>query len=128
MRKRWNHCSFESRNLLFFVSFTTGRTCQLCGIYFSSRKNALLHTRDVHKVMGGPNVKVRPRMILAHRRKELLCLLEDPVTGAQDAEWLDEEDVDLVGLSIPDPPQSNVIPIIGDKLSDWVQFPWLPDA
>ncbi|KAF6207031.1 hypothetical protein GE061_018269 [Apolygus lucorum] len=105
-----------------------GRSCHLCGVYFASKKNAYLHAQVVHKVLGAQFLKIRPRMILAHRKKEILCLLEDATTGGQDAEWLDEEDVDLVGLSIPEPPNSNVIPIIGDKLSDWVQFPWLPDV
>lgn len=65
------------------------RTCHLCGLYFSSKKNVQQHIREVHKVVTPATLKIRPRIILAHRRKEILCLIEDQVTtSSYSAGWV----------------------------------------
>lgn len=105
------------------VPHLADRTCSLCGVYFSSKKNLVKHKEFLHGVICDPSIKIQPSCVLARRGKELLCLFRDEPTGAEDAEWHDENDVDSdmkFGLEIEAPSH---IRIVGST-SEWLSSPW----
>ena len=83
------------------------RICDTCGLYFASKKSAVMHMKNLkHKIKAGTKI-IR---IGAQRKDELMCLFKDQNTEAEDVEWLDSEDFDSNdiqniqddGISIPD--------------------------
>ena len=98
------------------------RTCEICGLYFASRKSVLNHTKIVHEKHRMSAARVHPVHIILRRENEALCVLQDDI-GNEDAEWIDVEELDLVDESeIPTEVESN-LPLI-ENLSDWLRSPW----
>ncbi len=99
------------------------RTCSMCGLYFTSKKGVVKHKELVHGMFSEPLSKIQPACVLARRGKELLCLFRDEPSGAEDAEWLDEDEVDTdVKLTLETETASH-IPIVGSAV-DWLSSPW----
>jgi len=88
---------------------------------FCVKKNQESHTKELHGRATGSR-KVKPKRMLAKRKGETLCVVEDSV-GGKDVEWLREEDVDETGLAQPDDTESSRIPIV-ENLDTWLANPW----
>lgn len=105
------------------VPHLADKTCSMCGLYFASKKGVAKHKELVHGMFPEPIAKIQPACVLARRGKELLCLFRDEQSGAEDAEWFDEDDVDTdVKLSMDSDSPSH-IPIVGSTM-DWLSSPW----
>ena len=55
--------------------------------------------------------KINPKKIVAKRKNEILCILEESNSKSQDAEWIDEEDV-ISNESLPSTDDVGSIPVI----------------
>lgn len=99
------------------------RICSICGLYFVSRKGVVKHKELVHGMFSEPIPKIQPACVLARRGKELLCLFRDDNSGAEDAEWHDEDAVDTdIKMSMEtETPQH--MPIVSSTM-DWLSSPW----
>ena len=65
--------------------------------------------------------RIRPTRIAARRQRELMAIIA--VSEAEDAEWLDEEDVDLVGIGMPiNEPLVSPLPLV--TISDHLHNIW----
>ncbi|CAH0397156.1 unnamed protein product [Chilo suppressalis] len=73
------------------------RTCKECGIYHTSNKTLLQHLKNLHPKRKKKDEVVRriqPTRIAARRARELLCILGDEKAGTENAEWIDDDEVD----------------------------------
>ncbi|CAG9584279.1 unnamed protein product [Danaus chrysippus] len=101
------------------------KVCPTCGIYFTSHKSVQMHCRFVHgkTVPDHCETRVRPQRLAARRANEFLCIVRRYETSSEDADWLDEDEVDASGLTIPEPSSSALqIPVM--KESEWLANPW----
>ncbi|CAH2107555.1 unnamed protein product [Euphydryas editha] len=88
------------------------RTCKECGLYHTSNKTLLQHLKILHlKQKRKVEVvrRVQPTRIAARRARELLCIIGDENDGTEDAEWLDDDEVDG---SFQDEEEDGAIPIV----------------
>ncbi|CAH0717423.1 unnamed protein product, partial [Brenthis ino] len=72
------------------------RTCKECGLYHTSNKTLLQHLKHLHPKQnrkGEVVRRVQPTRIAARRARELLCIIEDENDGTENAEWLDDDEV-----------------------------------
>lgn len=71
------------------------------------------HSRYVHgKTAQNPREsRVRPQQLAARRANELLCIVRHSEALSEDADWLDEDEVDALR-----------IPVM--KATDWLANPW----
>lgn len=91
-----------------------------------------IHSKDAHKNKELPApIKTRPKRVAARRANELMCLIFEESTQAEDVEWLNEEDVTVEDIIVDHendkPAQKTVsskIPIVGESLSSWLESPW----
>lgn len=84
-----------------------------------------MHCRYVHgkTVQDHCETRVRPQRLAARRANELLCIVRRYETSSEDADWLDEDEVDASGLTIPEPSSSALqVPVM--KESEWLANPW----
>ncbi|XP_050498755.1 uncharacterized protein LOC126879621 [Diabrotica virgifera virgifera] len=109
------------------------RTCQRCALYFCTKKKAKAHENSCHiKQLHSTNNtlemlhNVRPSRILTRRSngrsREILCVVREN----DDAEWLDETDVDLQQNSVPTNDLQDAYPVIGVEES--LANPWSEDT
>jgi hypothetical protein len=73
------------------------RICKKCGLYHAS-----LTSLKAHQCLCGVQQlvpRIRPMRIAARRQRELLAIIVQ--NEAEDAEWIDEDDVDTEGMNIP---------------------------
>lgn len=105
------------------------RTCIHCGKYFASKKGVATHIKHLHPKSSfkkGVN-RVKPYRIIAKRNSELLCALKDTSSCGQ-TDWIDEEDVDVIGLTVPrEPPLVRPISVI-ESMEDWLSPTWIDDT
>ncbi|XP_062560330.1 uncharacterized protein LOC134224782 [Armigeres subalbatus] len=72
------------------------RICDVCGLYFASKKSVDHHSKAVHgNARQRRNEGSRSICAKGRRGKEILCLVQDNQTGGEDVEWMDETDVDV---------------------------------
>ncbi|GBP08420.1 hypothetical protein EVAR_77123_1 [Eumeta japonica] len=101
------------------------KVCPTCGIYFTSHKGVQMHCRYVHgkPVQDRCETRVRPQRLAAKRANEFLCIVHRYETSSEDADWLDEDEVDTSGLTIPEPSSSALqMPVMRE--SEWLANPW----
>lgn len=101
------------------------RICATCGIYFTSHNSVQMHSRYVHgkTAQDRRESRVRPQRLAARRANELLCIVRRCETSSEDADWLDEDEVDASGLTIPEPSSSALrMPVM--KESEWLANSW----
>ncbi|XP_023240195.1 uncharacterized protein LOC111638679 [Centruroides sculpturatus] len=100
------------------------RTCFTCHMYFASKKKISEHKKLTnHKVCFS---KMKPVRIEARRKKELLCVITDDCTLAEDAEWMCEDDVErteFLELKNDEVSESDSLPVI-ESLENWLKNPW----
>lgn len=88
------------------------KVCPTCGIY--------LHGKTVPDHC---ETRVQPQRLAARRANELLCIMRRYETSSEDADWLDEDEVDASVLTIPAPSSSALqMPVM--KESEWLANPW----
>lgn len=95
------------------------RICKKCGLYHASLSSLKMHQRlcGVQDIV----TRIRPTRIAARRQRELMAIIA--VNEAEDAEWLDEEDVDLVGIGMPiNEPLVSPLPLV--TISDHLHNIW----
>lgn len=110
------HCPTVQRSLLL-------RICSDCGLYFGAQVHLTEHKKKIHQkqVTTAPR---RSKRLIAKRRGEVMCLLEDDLTGSQDVEWLPEGDVivEEEERTFDNQPEADVMVI--DSLDEWMQNEW----
>ncbi|XP_063895457.1 uncharacterized protein LOC135118163 [Helicoverpa armigera] len=88
------------------------KVCPTCGIY--------VHDKTVPDHC---ETRVQPQRLAARRANELLCIMRRYETSSEDADWLDEDEVDASVLTIPAPSSSALqMPVM--KESEWLANPW----
>lgn len=94
------------------------RTCNICHLYFPSQVMTTSHKKAMHpRVKHNEPPKVRPKRIAAIRQRELMAII---VSGEmEDAEWLNEEEVDSSGLERPLPSNSRGLPFVDIQNNPW---------
>lgn len=100
------------------------RICNICGLYHASCKSKDLHIKETHKKSSVPVPKLRPVRVAAKRARELMIILKDKETGAEDSEWVDESEVDCdFSSTIQENDQSNSFPVI-ESIQNFMKNPW----
>ena len=75
------------------------RICSTCGLYFASKKSVDIHAKALHdRVHKKKNTGRRSTRIKGRRGDEVLCLVQDDETGAQDVEWSDVNDIEVISV------------------------------
>lgn len=84
-------------------SCISDRICKHCHIYFASqvmlKKHISIH-RAAARALNVSNKRVRPTRIAAKRQREMMAVIAMQENSSY-AEWLDEDELDTTGLSIP---------------------------
>ena len=97
------------------------RICKKCHTYFGSlvmlRNHYATHKQEL---MILPK-HIRPQRVAARRQRELMVITMSEENG-ESVDWMDEEDVDLTGISIPRDEQIHATPIYSIK--DHFASPW----
>ena len=102
------------------------RTCKHCGLYFTSQKCTLEHEKRVHGKASAVPIKKRPQRIAARRANELLCIIRNQEATSEDAEWINESDVELTDTTVPETSSSSPnIPV--KTTAEWLNTPWTID-
>ena len=93
-------------------------------MYHASIKSANNHNKEIHKKE--KENKRKAEKIIANRKRELLCVMKDSVSGAEYAEWLNDEDV-LCDNPVINTSNEDTMPVI-NSLSDWLTSPWTKET
>lgn len=103
------------------------KTCKTCGRYFTSQASTIEHERRVHsKKVSAQPIKVRPQRIAARRANEFMCIIQNQESTSEDVEWIDENNVDLTDVMVPDSVRPSLnLPIKSE--TEWLRTPWVID-
>lgn len=85
------------------------------------------HLKEVHSAKPqNDNIarRVRPVRIAAKRARELMCIINDNETGAEDAQWLSEGEIEMEEQENTAPMEEKAGPEIITKLDEWLASPW----
>lgn len=106
------------------------RICPECNIYFASKKNLKDHRQNVHpkERQSRASRKRNLKKVVTKRNNEALCIIFDDLTGAEDSERVDQDEIDTdvtdINENIPEPidesskPDIPIIPSIEDWLTN----------
>lgn len=72
-----------------------------------------------------PSKRIRPIRIAAQRQREMMAIIANTENGQEDVEWIDEEDLDLTGVTIPEDNDEHLTPVI--SISKHLSSPWVDD-
>ncbi|GBP51819.1 hypothetical protein EVAR_88523_1 [Eumeta japonica] len=100
------------------------RICAIYGIYFTSQKSAQTHSHSVHgkTAQERRESRLRPQRLAARRANEPLYTVRRCETSSEGADWLDDDEVDASGLTIPEPSSFTFrMPVM--KESEWLAKP-----
>lgn len=102
------------------------RVCKKCGSYFASKKSQTIHFRALHKKekLLVSTAKIRPIRVAAKRARELMCVWRDELTGAEDADWVSEDEVELSSSKENFHEKIYQPIVLIKKLEDWLLSPW----
>ncbi|GBM28638.1 hypothetical protein AVEN_620-1 [Araneus ventricosus] len=95
--------------------------CKHCGFYFASNVMLKKHIIFVHKITGKcqPEVcRVRPLRIAARRQQELMAVIAF-TENVEFADWMDEDVIDIRGLTIPEDVKMPVY-----SMNEHISSPW----
>ncbi len=76
------------------------RICKECSLYSASKVMLKSHMA-VHKVVPAVNVRIRPIRVAARRQREMMAIIALHENGPKQADWIDENDLDLQGIHVP---------------------------
>ncbi|GBN17059.1 hypothetical protein AVEN_63806-1 [Araneus ventricosus] len=82
------------------------------------------HIIGVHKITGmcQPEVgRVRPLRIAAHRQQELMAVITF-TENVEFVDWVDEDDIDIRGLTIPEDERDVKMPVY--SMNEHISTPW----
>ena len=105
------------------------RICKICHLYVASQAMLKKHVQQHQRCMPGPSQIlhapqqqiIRPMRVAAKRQRELMAIIAYGEMFS--AEWLDEENVDLSGVSVPQESiQPEPMPII--TIEEHLTSPW----
>ena len=74
---------------------------KVCGLYFASKVLLKQHVTIHNQTKEPPTRPVRPIRLAAKRQRELMVIIANEMDGPEQAEWIDEEEIDLESLIIP---------------------------
>lgn len=112
------HCPTAQKDLQL-------RICSECHLYFASKKSKAEHKKKAHpKVKQFAVPKRKSQRIIARRQKEIMCVVEDELTGAQDVEWLLEDDVIVEQEYVPADQSAEADVIVIESMNDWLRNEW----
>ena len=96
------------------------RICSICKLYFPSQIMVAAHKSAMHpRVKINEVPKVRPIRVAARRQRELMAIIASG--EMEDAEWVDESQVDTSGMHVPSGVEESCsLPVI----ADYGQDPW----
>lgn len=72
------------------INLILGRTCEMCGPYFASKKQKKIHTKALHGVTHY-KIKVKANKVISRRGNEVLSKLKNMFK----IEWFEAEDVEF---------------------------------
>ncbi|BFZ21940.1 hypothetical protein BsWGS_24979 [Bradybaena similaris] len=102
-------------------SMLSDRICKKCHMYFASlvmlRSHSLTHKQE--SII--PAKRIRPQRIAARRQRELMVIIANEENG-ESADWIDEDELDLNGISIPQDEEIHALPIY--SMEDHFASPW----
>jgi hypothetical protein len=79
------------------------RICKEYGLYFASKVLLKQHA-IIHKKAKEPPAalrRVRPVRVAARRQREMMAIIVNQMGGPEQADWMDEDELDLDGVVIP---------------------------
>ncbi|GBL82307.1 hypothetical protein AVEN_252473-1 [Araneus ventricosus] len=97
--------------------------CKHCGLYFASNVVLKKHIIGAHKITGKcqPEVgRVRPLRIAARRQQELVTVITF-TENVEFADWVDEDDIDIRGLTIPEDESDVKMPVY--SINEYISSP-----
>lgn len=104
------------------------RICKVCHVYFASKVMLQKHF-VLHKAVAPPPVvKIRPQRLAAKRQRELMVVIISEEREEETVESIHEDDLDLVGLTIPNEDSDNfstTVPIF--TMNQHLAQPWEED-
>lgn len=105
------------------------RICKKCSLYFASKVMLKTHmiTHSANDNLAVVNTRVQPIRVAARRQRELMVIISQQENGMEDAEWIDEEHVDIPeGVSVPSNRSNDSnLPIV--TIEDHFSNPWEDD-
>ena len=82
------------------------------------RNHSVAHKKESIIV---PPKRIRPQRVAAHRQRELMVIIANEENG-ESVDWIDEEDLDLNGISTPQDEEIRALPIYSMK--EHFASPW----
>ncbi|GBM03727.1 hypothetical protein AVEN_134947-1 [Araneus ventricosus] len=104
------------------------RVCKHCSLYFASNVMLKKHIIGVHKITGKcqPEVeRVRPLRIAARRQQELMAVIAF-TENVKFADWVDEDDIYIRGLTIPE--DESVVKMPMYSMNEHISSPWKEES
>jgi hypothetical protein len=102
-------------------SVLSDRICKKCHAYFASLVMLRSHSSSHKQESIIPPKRIRPQRVAARRQRELMVIIANEENG-ESAEWMDEEELDLNGISIPQDEEIHTLPIYSMK--EHFASPW----
>lgn len=99
------------------------RICSSCEMYFASQVMLRDHVKSIHHTSSIYMKKTRPVRVAARRQRELMAVITLQ-EGYEDAEWIDEDNIDLtdVEIDMEDKSKESEIPVL--SMDEYFTYPW----
>ncbi|XP_032779890.2 uncharacterized protein LOC116918320 [Daphnia magna] len=101
------------------------RCCKTCHLYFASvailKKHMAIH-REQAVSLNAP--KMRPMRVAARRQRELMAVIAVEENG-EHVDWMEEEELDLVGIPVPNDEAIPPRPIPVYSIDQHLSCPWI---
>lgn len=100
------------------------RVCKSCHQYFASLVMLKSHQAEHKQAALSVPKRVQPKRVAAKRQRELMVIIANEENG-ESVDWMDEEDVDLSGVAVPEfnsNRSGNLVPVI--SMRDHFSSPW----
>ena len=102
-------------------SVLSDRICKKCHTYFASLVMLCSHSATHKQESIIPPKRIRPQRVSARRQRELTVIIANEENG-ESVDWIEEEELDLNGISIPQDEQIRALPIYSIK--EHFASPW----
>ena len=119
------HCPTIQKDLIV-------RLCLECNLYFASKKNVMMHRKNIHpKVKRSELPKRRVKRIITKREDEAMSVISDSCTGEEDVEWLPINEIEVeenenikIDFNVQ---KSDTSVTIIKSLDEWLRNEWTID-
>ena len=68
-----------------------------------------------------PSKRIRPQKIASRRQRKLMVIIAN-VENEESVDWIDEEELDFNGISIPEDDDNQTFPVY--SISEHIASPW----